>query len=149
MYLSLYLEIFIGNEDFSLDSTLVMFSVNDPSLVMDCINVSTIQDQNYEGNHPFQVSITGINPATLPVTTPSNVNVVITENDGIILVHEHIQGKPDFSTSYSDAEVFMVKATDTVSEGDGSIDVCLDPGVGGMMERTLTVLLNFTNGTAS
>ena len=42
----------------------------------------------------------------------------------------------------------MVRATDTVGEGDGSIDVCLDPGVGGMMERTLTVLLNFTNGVA-
>ena len=42
----------------------------------------------------------------------------------------------------------MVRATDTVGEGDGSIDVCLDPGVGGMMERTLTVLLNFTNGNA-
>ena len=53
------------------------------------------------------------------------------------------------SLSHSDAEVFMVRATDTVGEGDGSIDVCLDPGVGGMMERTLTVLLNFTNGTAS
>ena len=71
-----------SEEDFSLDSTVVMFSVNDPSLVMDCINISTVQDQNYEGNHTFQVSITGINPATLPVATPSNVNVVIAENDG-------------------------------------------------------------------
>ena len=73
----------VTGEDFSLDSTVVMFSVNDPSLVMDCINVSTVQDLNYEGNHMFQVSITGINPATLPVATPSNVNVVITENNGV------------------------------------------------------------------
>ena len=70
---------------------MVMFSVNDPSLVMDCINVSTVQDQNYEGNHMFQVSITGINPAPLPVATPSNVNIVITENDGILYGYIHFR----------------------------------------------------------
>ena len=128
---------------------MVMFSVNDPSLVMDCINVSTVQDQNYEGNHMFQVSITGINPAPLPVATPSNVNIVITENNGIYTEHMDTHKMNLASLSHSDAEVFMVRATDTVGEGDGSIDVCLDPGVGGMMERTLTVLLNFTNGIAS
>ena len=113
----------------------------------ECITIEIIDDNAFESDHTFEVQIASLTPSTAALGSGLAI-VVIQDNNGnlniwmlrynLILIH-----------SFADALVVMDTSTLTVSEADGSVDICVVSSITGSVESALTVTLTTLDGEAS
>jgi len=136
-------------EDYNAINLQVTFSSSEQVNNEDreCIAIEIIDDNAFESDHTFEVQIASLTPSTAALSSGLAI-VVIQDNNGnlniwmlrynLILIH-----------SFADALVVMDTSTLTVSEADGSVDICVVSSIIGSVENALTVTLTTVDGEAS
>ena len=112
-----------------------------------CLQIDIIDDDIYEEDQQFSVSITAVSPSTVAlIGTESSVTKTIQDNNGTVLfMHVCTQ----HSCTASDAEVAFVMDEYTVGEEFGNVGVCVDTNVTDGFQTDLTVFLSAIDGKAS
>lgn len=137
----------VEGTDYTAPTEVATFATGSVTGDMDCIPVTTIQDEDYEGTHSFMAMVSiQTGPA---VAAAGTCTVDITEDDGM-----YIQLNPWSSLlldlSLADATVSMLVTTDTVAEDvTGAVfSICADPGVTGDIELEFAATLTSNDGKA-
>ncbi len=122
-----------------------------------CRNITIIDDNSLEGEHNFTVFLEDFDivagapdTARIFMGTPSSATVVIEDNEGKLLVYycPYCLHGPFTELSHTDATVSLTKSVYEVSEGNGTVAVCVSildvPSEG--LECEIEVMLESSNG---
>ena len=137
-----------NGSDYTLLSTTVTFeSGNTNFMDSQCIKIQIVDDDIYEEDEDFLVTISTIVPSTAAVPDPvSQVTKTIQDNAGRISVEKFLM--VDVTDSLTDAMVHFVSATHRVDEEAGSVYIYVDSNVTEGFEADLVVSFMLIDGKA-
>ena len=108
-----------------------------------CINVEIIDDDNVEGDHQFQIQISGVNLGSISQSL-SATNITINDNTGIILLHHMECCGLDYATD----GVLVPSEPGVISEGSNNTQLCFFIETLGSVEVSFSIFLEVIDGSA-
>ena len=80
----------VQEDDFAAGPHSVSFTVGSPLPVQSCTNISTVDDDNVEGDQEIIVSIVSISlPNTVSTLSPTQQSAIFLDNDGMCNCNPH------------------------------------------------------------
>ena len=127
------------------------FTVGSPLPVQSCTNISTVDDDNVEGDQENFVSIVSSNlPDIITVQDPIQQSATLLDNDGMIILYRDFALNIYLMTTTVCAAVVVGfnPAIYTFTEEDGAVDLTLEVnGLNGVLECDINVTVILFDGT--